>query len=156
MTRDSGSYHESSSPGLTEPNAITVLRLPSILLLDSTFLDPVCKNYVFLDSARSKNLLYLGSFYSAALLTWALFATRGDFFSYRPRPPKLNEVSVKPRTSPTMSEENSRYLCILKVVLLSEITLTMDLSWAWYHAVIHAWSLPVVTDIGNFISSCRR
>ena len=127
------------------------LTIPHIILfLDSTFPDPVCKNYVFLDSARSKNLLYLGSLYSAAILTWALSARRDDFFSYRPRPPKLNEVPVKCRTPPAMARENSRYLCVLKVVLLSEITLAIDLSWAWYRGVVHAWSLPVVTEIGNF------
>lgn len=105
------------------------LTIPHIILfLDSTFRGPVCKNYAFLDFARSNNLLCLGSLYSAAILTWALSAKRGNFFSYRPRPPKLNEVPVKTRTSPAMARENSRYLCVLKVVLLSEITLAMDFS----------------------------
>ncbi len=36
------------------------------------------------------------------------------------------------------------------MVLLSEITLAMDLSWAWYQGVIYAWSLPLVTQIGIF------
>ena len=121
-----------------------------ILFLDSTFPGPVCKNYAFLDYARSKTLLYLGSLCSAAILTWGLSANRGDFFSYSPSPPELNEVPVKTRTSPAMARENSRYLCVLKVVLLSEITLAIDLSWAWYRGVVHAWGLPVVTEMGNF------
>lgn len=127
------------------------LTIPHIILfLDTTFPDPVCKNYVFLDLARSRSVLYLGSLYSAAISTWALTAKYGDFFSYGPSPSKLNGIPVKTRTSPAMAREDSRYLCVLKVVLLSEITLAIDLSWAWYQAVKHAWSLPVVTEIGKF------
>ena len=121
-----------------------------ILFLDSTFPGPVCKNYAFLDYPRSKTLLYLGSLYSAAILTWALFAKCGDFFSDRPSPSKANGVPVESMTTPAVARENSRYLCVLKVVLLSQTTLAIDLSWAWYRGVVHAWGLPVVTEVGNF------
>ena len=138
------------------PNRILLLfsvflTIPHIILfLDTAFPDSVCKNYAFLDPAREQNLLYLGSLYSAAISTWALLATHGNFFSHRPSPSKPSGVPVKTRTSPTMAREKSRYLCILKMALLSEITLAMDLSWAWYRGVVHAWSLPVVTEIGIF------
>ena len=131
-----------------------LLTIPRIILfLDSTFPGPVCKNYAFLDFARSNRLLYIGSLYSAAISSWALNAKYGDFFSYHPSPPKLNEVLVETRTSPAIARENSRYLCVLKVVLLSDITIAIDLSWAWYQAVKHAWSMPVVTELGNFHKS---
>ena len=134
-----------------------LLTIPHIILfLDSTFPAAVCKDYAFLDLARSRSVLYLGSFYSAAISIWALNAKYGDFFSYHPSPPKQNGVPVETRTSPAMAREKSRYLCILKVVLLSDITLAIDLSWAWYQAVKHAWSMPVVTELGNlhkFMSS---
>ena len=131
-----------------------LLTIPHIILfLDSTFPGPACKNYAFLNLARSRNILYLGSIYSAAISTWAPNAKYGDFFSYHPSPSKLNEVPVETRTSPAMARENSRYLCILKVVLLSELTVAIDLSWAWYQAVKHAWSMPVVTELGNFHKS---
>ena len=138
------------------PNRILLLfsvflTIPHIILfLDTAFPDSVCKNYAFLDPAREQNLLYLGSLYSAAISTWALLAKHGDFFSHRPRPPKPSGVPIETRTSPTMARENSRYLCILKMALLSEFTLAMDLSWAWYRGVVHAWSLPIVTEIGSF------
>ena len=121
-----------------------------IVFLDSTFPAAMCKKYAFLDLARSRSVLYLGSLYSAAISTWALTAKYGDFFSYGPSPSKLNGVPVETSTSPAMARENARYLCVLKVVLLLEVILAMDLSWAWYRAVTHAWSLPVVTEIGNF------
>ena len=128
-----------------------LLTIPHIILfLDSTFPGPVCKNYAFLDLARSRSVLYLGSLYSAAISIWALNTKYGDFFSYHPSTPKLNRVSVETSTSPAIARENSRYLCVLKVVLLSELTVAIDLSWAWYQAVKHAWSMPVVTELGNF------
>ena len=126
------------------------LTIPHIILfLDSTFPAAVCKNYAFLDSARSRKLLYLGSLYSAAISTWAISAKHGDFFSYQPSAPKQNDVCVTARTSPAMARENSRYLCVLKMVILSEITLAMDLSWAWYQGVTYAWSLVVLMGTGN-------
>ena len=128
-----------------------LLTIPHIILfLDSTFPAAVCKDYTFLEFARSNKFLYLGSLYSAAISIWALNAKYGDFFSYHPSPSKLNEVSVETRTSPAMAREKSRYLCVLKVVLLSDTTIAIDLSWAWYQAVKHAWSMPVVTELGNF------
>lgn len=128
-----------------------ILIIPHIVLfLDSAYPAAVCKNYTFLDPARSTILLCLGSFCSAAISTWALFAKHGDFFSYHPPHPKQDGVTVKARTSPAIARELSRYLCVLKIVLLSELTLAIDLSWAWYRGVVYAWSLPVVTEIGNF------
>ncbi len=126
------------------------LTIPHIILfLDSTFPGPVCKDYAFLNVARNRDLLYLGSLYSAAISTWALFANHGDFFSCHLSSPKLNGNPIKIRTSPDMARENSRYLCVLTMALLSEITLAMDLSWAWYQGVIYVSSLPLVTEIGD-------
>ena len=127
------------------------LTIPHIILfLDSKFPAAGCKDHAFLDLARSKPLLYLGSLYSAAISKWALSAKHGDFFSNHPSPSRTNGVPVESMTNPAMARENSRYLCVLKVVFLSQITLAIDLSWAWYRGVVHAWSLPVVTDMGNF------
>ena len=127
-----------------------ILTIPHIVLfLDSTFPAAVCKNHAYLDLARNRNLLYLGSFYSAAISTWALSAKYDDFFSYPPGPSRLNGVPVTIRTSPALGSENSRYLCALAMVLLSEITLAMDLSWAWYQGVTHMWSLVLVVGMGN-------
>ena len=126
------------------------LTIPHIIsFLDSTFPAAVCKNHAYLKLAISKNLLYLGSLYSVAISTWALSAKHRDFFSHQPGPPKLNGVPVTIRTSPAMVREKSRYLCVLKMILLSEITLAMDLSWAWYQGVTHMWSLVLVMGIGN-------
>ena len=138
------------------PNRILLLfsvflTIPHIILfLDTAFPDSVCKNYAFLDPAREQNLLYLGSLYSVAISTWALLATHDNFFSHRPSPPKPSGVPVKTRTSPTMTRENSRYICILKMALLSEFTLAMDLSWAWYQGVTYAWNLTLATETGGF------
>ena len=126
------------------------LTIPHIVLfLDSTFPAAVCKNYAFLDLARSRNLLYLGSLYSAAISTWAISAKYSDFFQYQPSAPKLKGVPVPTRTSPAMARENSRYLCVVKMVLLSAITLAVDLSWAWYQGVTCAWSLVLLMGTGN-------
>ena len=126
------------------------LTIPHIvLLLDSMFPAAVCKTYAFMDPARSRSLLYLGSLYSTAISTWALSAKHDDFFSYQPSPPKHNGVPNKIKTSPAMAREKSRYLCVLKIALLSEITLAMDLSWAWYQGVRYAWSLLSVMEISN-------
>lgn len=131
-----------------------ILTIPHIVLfLDSIFPAAVCKNYAFLDPARSRILLCLGSFYSAAISTWSLSAKYKDFFSYHPSPPKQNGIPNKISTSSTMASEKSRYLCVLTMTLLSELTLAMDLSWAWYQDVIYTWSLwslPLVTEIGAF------
>ena len=128
-----------------------LLTIPHIILfLDSTFPAAVCKDYAFLDFARSRSVLYLGSLYSAAISIWALNAKYGDFFSYHPSSSMLNGASFKIETSPTMAREQPRYLCVLKVVLLSDTTIAIDLSWVWYQAVKHAWSMPVVTELGNF------
>ena len=122
------------------------LTIPHIVLfLDLTFPAAVCKNYAFLDSARNRNLLYLGSLYSTAISAWAISAKYGDFFSYQPSASKLNGVPVPP----ARARENSRYLCVLKMVLLSGIPLAMDLSWAWYQGVTYAWSLVVLMGTGN-------
>ncbi|KAK0507555.1 hypothetical protein JMJ35_010078 [Cladonia borealis] len=126
------------------------LTVPHIILfLDSTFPAAVCKNHAYLDLARNRNLLYLGSLYSAAISTWALSAKYGDFFSCQPGPPRLNGVPVTIRTSPAMAREKSRYHCVLKMVLLADITLAIDLSWAWYQGVTHMWSLVLVMGTGN-------
>ena len=114
-----------------------------VLFIDST-------NHAFLDSARSENLLYLGSLYSAAISTWALSVKHDDFFSYRPNPPKHNGVPNNIKTSPAMAREKTRYLCVLHMVMLSAITLNMDLNRAWCQGVIFARSLPLVTEIGAF------
>ena len=123
-----------------------ILTVPHIVLfLDSTFPAAVCTNFAFLDPARSRVVLYLGSFHSAAISTWALFAKHGDFFSYPPGPSRLNGVPVPP----ARAREISRYLCVLIMVLLAGITLAMDLSWAWYQGVTHMWSLVVLMGIGK-------
>ena len=127
-----------------------ILTIPHIVFfLDSTFPAAVCKNYAFLDPARSRTLLYLGSLYSVAISIRALSASYGDFFPYHPSPPKHNGVSNKIRTSSAMARERSRYLCVFKMVLLSAITLAMDLSWVWYQGVTYAFGLTLATRNGD-------
>ena len=133
------------------PNRVLLLlsiifTIPHIVLfLDSTFPATMCKNYASLDPARSRIILYLGSLYSTTISAWAISAKYGNFFSYQPSASKLNGVPVPP----ARARENSRYLCVLAMVLLSEITLAMDLSWAWYQGVTHMWSLVVLMGIGK-------
>ena len=123
-----------------------IFTIPHIVLfLDSIFPATMCKNYAFLDPARSRILLYLGSFYSTAISAWAISAKYCDFFSYQPSASKLNGVPVPP----ARAREHSRYLCVLAMVLLSEVTLAMDLNWAWYQGVTHMWSLVVLMGIGK-------